>query len=156
MIVHAKISALKASRWYEYGARFAFGGITTLIAGVIGDRYGPETGGLFLAFPAIFCASATLIETHERKRKKEHGLDGYRRGTDAAALDASGGSLGRHWPRRLWVDGLAAGARSFAHVARHRVHYMGRRIDCELAPAPDFPSLPKVILRSNRSSVLVT
>ena len=67
--------------------------MTTLIAGVIGDRFGPETGGLFLAFPAIFCASATLIETHERKRKKEHGLDGYRRGTDAAALDASGTAL---------------------------------------------------------------
>jgi hypothetical protein len=94
MIVHAKISALKQSRWSEYGARFAFGGFTTLIAGVIGDQYGPETGGLFLAFPAIFCASTTLIETHERKRKKEHGLDGYRRGTDAAALDACGAALG--------------------------------------------------------------
>ena len=94
MIVHAKISALKESRWYEYSARFALGGMTTLIAGVIGDRFGPETGGLFLAFPAIFCASATLIETHERKRKKEHGVDGYRRGTDAAALDASGAALG--------------------------------------------------------------
>jgi hypothetical protein len=77
MIVHAKISALNESRWYEYGARFALGGMTTLIAGVIADRFGPETGGLFLAFPAIFCASATLIEAHERKRKKEHGLDGY-------------------------------------------------------------------------------
>ena len=94
MIVHARISALKESRWYEYGARFALGGMTTLIAGVISDRFGPETGGLFLAFPAIFCASATLIETHERKRKKEHGVDGYRRGTDAAALDASGAALG--------------------------------------------------------------
>ena len=62
MVVHAKISALKQSRWYEYGARFALGGMTTLIAGVISDRFGPETGGLFLAFPAIFCASATLIE----------------------------------------------------------------------------------------------
>ena len=77
MIVHAKISALKESRWYEHDARFALGGMTTLIAGVIADRFGPETGGLFLAFPAIFCASATLIEAHERKRKKEHGLDGY-------------------------------------------------------------------------------
>jgi hypothetical protein len=28
--------------------------------------FGPETGGSFLAFPAIFFASATLIEKHER------------------------------------------------------------------------------------------
>src|ERR1700730_5598698 len=48
----------------------------------------------FLAFPAIFCASATLIEKHERERKQELGLSGYRRGTDAAALDAAGAGLG--------------------------------------------------------------
>jgi Protein of unknown function (DUF3147) len=94
MIVHAKLSALKESRWYEYLVRFLLGGMTTLLAGVIADWYGPETGGLFLAFPAIFCASATLIEKHERKRKQEFGLNGRRRGTDAAALDACGAALG--------------------------------------------------------------
>jgi hypothetical protein len=51
-------------------------------------------GGLFLAFPAIFCASATLSEKHERQRKTLRGLKGERRGTDAAALDASGAALG--------------------------------------------------------------
>jgi hypothetical protein len=94
MIIRVKLSALKESRWYEYLIRFVLGGATTVLAGVIADIYGPETGGLFLAFPAIFCASATLIETHERRRKRERSLEGHRRGTDAAALDAAGAGLG--------------------------------------------------------------
>ena len=94
MIVHAKFSALGESRWYEYLVRFVLGGLTTVVAGVVADLYGPQMGGLFLAFPTIFCASATLIEKHERQRKKERGVAGQRRGTDAAALDASGAALG--------------------------------------------------------------
>jgi hypothetical protein len=94
MIVHAKFSVLGESRWYEYLVRFVLGGLTTMVAGVVADLYGPQMGGLFLAFPAIFCASATLIEKHERQRKKERGVAGQRRGTDAAALDASGAALG--------------------------------------------------------------
>jgi hypothetical protein len=49
---------------------------------------------LFLALPAIFCASATLIEKHEIRRKREAGLVGRRRGQQAAALDAAGAALG--------------------------------------------------------------
>jgi hypothetical protein len=60
----------------------------------VAQRYGPTTGGLFLAFPAIFCASATLIEEHERKRKEAKGLQGARRGQQAAALDAAGAGWG--------------------------------------------------------------
>src|SRR5262249_59410316 len=56
--------------------------------------FGPETGGVFLAFPAIFCASATLIEKHERERKEKAGLRGTRRGKEAAALDVAGAALG--------------------------------------------------------------
>jgi hypothetical protein len=33
-----------------------------MAAGLVADIFGPATGGLFLAFPAIFCASVTLIE----------------------------------------------------------------------------------------------
>jgi hypothetical protein len=42
----------------------------------------------------MLCASATLVQTHERRRKKEAGLTGDRRGADAAALDAAGAALG--------------------------------------------------------------
>ena len=97
MIVHVKFQALRQSKWSEYAIRFGLGGLTTVIAGIIADAFGPTTGGLFLAFPAIFCASATLIEKHERQRKQKKGLPGTCRGREAAALDASGtgwGSIG--------------------------------------------------------------
>src|ERR1700726_1646498 len=94
MVGRVKWSALKQGSWYEYGARLVLGGLGAGLAGAVAKLFGPEAGGLFLAFPAIFCASATLIEKHERERKQKLGLCGYRRGTDAAALDAAGAGLG--------------------------------------------------------------
>ena len=93
-MIHFKWSALKESRWYEYVVRFALGGLATCFAGLVANAYGPAVGGLFLAFPAIFCAGATLIETHERRRKREKGMKGARRGREAAALDAAGAGWG--------------------------------------------------------------
>ena len=63
-------SALTQGHWYEYLIRFGLGGVTTVLAGLIAVRWGPVIGGLFLAFPAIFPASATLVEKHEREKKK--------------------------------------------------------------------------------------
>lgn len=94
MIVRLNPSALRDIRWYQYAIRFALGGAMTVIAGLIASRFGPVVGGLFLAFPAIFPASATLIEKHERERKEKAGLSGARRGKEAAALDAAGTVLG--------------------------------------------------------------
>jgi hypothetical protein len=87
-------SSLKEGRWYEYLIRFALGGGATVFTGLISSGYGASIGGLFLALPAIFCASATLIEKHEIRRKRRAGLDGRRRGEEAAALDAAGAVLG--------------------------------------------------------------
>jgi hypothetical protein len=70
------------------------GGTVTVVGGVIAARFGRVVGGLFLAFPAIFPASATLIEKHVRERKEKKGLQGARRGREAAALDAVGAVLG--------------------------------------------------------------
>lgn len=94
MLVKLSPSALKQTRWYEYGVRFLLGGLATVLAGAIGARFGVAAGGLFLALPAIFCASATLIESHERRAKHKAGLSGRRRGQQAAALDAAGAGLG--------------------------------------------------------------
>lgn len=94
MLVRFSISSLKDSRWYEYVIRFALGGIATVFTGLISSRFGPAVGGLFLALPAVFCASATLIESHERRRKRQAGMAGERRGRQAAALDAAGAALG--------------------------------------------------------------
>jgi hypothetical protein len=94
MKIGIRPSAIRQTKWYEYLARFAFGGLITAITGLIASRFGPVVGGLFLAFPAIFPASATLIETHQRKRKKELGLDGRKRGREAASIDAAGAVIG--------------------------------------------------------------
>jgi hypothetical protein len=87
-------SSLKEGRWYEYLVRFALGGAATVFTGLVSSRYGAFIGGVFLALPAIFCASATLIEKHEIRRKREAGLAGERRGQMAAAIDAAGAALG--------------------------------------------------------------
>ena len=105
MLVKLSSSGLKQTHWYEYGVRFLLGGLATVFTGVMGARLGVAVGGLFLALPAIFCASATLIESHERRAKEKAGLSGRRRGQQAAALDAAGASLGS--------IGLAAFAATF-------------------------------------------
>lgn len=94
MRVSIHLSALRKTKWYEYIVRFVFGGAITVLAGLIAKKYGPVLGGLFLAFPAIFPASVTLIEKHERKKKKKAGIAKTIRGRQAAALDAYGAALG--------------------------------------------------------------
>jgi len=69
MIVKFELASVRETKWSEYGTRFVFGGIVTLLAGLVADRYGPSISGLFLAFPAIFPASASLIQKHQRERK---------------------------------------------------------------------------------------
>lgn len=93
MIIRLDTSTPRQTRWSEYVLRFVFGGLVTAAAGVIADKFGPSIGGLFLAFPAIFPASATLIEKHEREKKQRQGLNGTQRGRDAAALLATGSAL---------------------------------------------------------------
>src|ERR1700693_5932262 len=107
MTIKIDPSGLKQTKWHEYVLRFFAGGVITVVAGVIARKWGPGIGGLFLAFPAIFPASATLIEKHERQRKQKKGLHGEERGTDAAAIDALGsarGSVGL-----VAFNGLSAG-----------------------------------------------
>jgi hypothetical protein len=94
MRIEFDFSALQRTRWYEYALRFFFGGAVTVAAGLIAKQYGPIFGGLFLAFPAIFPASATLVEKHEIERKRKAGIIDNARGRKAAALDARGAALG--------------------------------------------------------------
>src|SRR5438270_2544455 len=94
MKVTVDLSALGKTKWYEYAVRFVFGGIVTVLAGLIAKNFGPGASGLFLAFPAIFPAGATLIEKHERERRQKAGLDGTEAARKAAAVDAAGGAMG--------------------------------------------------------------
>jgi hypothetical protein len=97
MLVKADISALKKASWMEYAVRFVFGGSMTVIAGLIAKHYGPELGGIFLAFPAIAPAAATMIDQHAKEDKQRAGFEGHTRGRKTAALDMFGtvwGSVG--------------------------------------------------------------
>jgi 4-hydroxybenzoate polyprenyltransferase len=87
-------SALCQTKWHQYAIRFIFGGCITVAAGLVASKFGPVLGGLLLAFPAIFPASATLIEKHEKERKEKKGLNGTVRGRQAASVDAAGSAMG--------------------------------------------------------------
>src|SRR3984957_16087318 len=63
--VQLNLPSLKETKPHEYAVRFLFGGLCTVLAGLIAERFGPGIGGLFLAFPAIFPAGTSLIESHE-------------------------------------------------------------------------------------------
>jgi hypothetical protein len=93
-IVGVETSALHGGRWREYVVRFVFGGMVTAVTGLIAKKWGPGVAGLFLAFPAIFPAGATLIEKHEKEKKKKAGMDGTARGRAAASVDAAGAAMG--------------------------------------------------------------
>jgi hypothetical protein len=94
MIVRLQLSVLRQSRWYEVVLRILFGGIATVLTGLIAKSSGPVVAGLFLAFPAIFPATATLVEKHTKERRRKAGLDGSLRAADVVAIEARGATLG--------------------------------------------------------------
>jgi Protein of unknown function (DUF3147) len=94
VLVKVDFSSLRGVKWHEYLTRFVLGGLVTIATGLIAKEWGPVTGGLFLALPAIFPASATLLEKHEREKKRRAGIAFTLRGRLAAALDARGAAMG--------------------------------------------------------------
>ena len=91
MKITADFQTIRTMRWHEFILRFLFGGLVTVLAGMIAEEYGPKIGGLFLAFPAILPASITLVEKHTRSRKGYHSAQ---RARGAAALDSAGAAIG--------------------------------------------------------------
>jgi hypothetical protein len=94
MIVRLQLSALRQTRWYELVLRLLFGGIATVLTGLIAKSSGPAVAGLFLAFPAIFPSTATLVEKHTKERRRKAGLDGALRAADAVSIEARGATIG--------------------------------------------------------------
>src|SRR5271163_3257084 len=92
-MIDASLGSLRDIQPNDYTIRFLFEGLCTVVAGWIAKRWGPEIGGLFLAFPAIFPAGASLLERHERDKKQKAGFDGTR-GRVVAGIDAIGASIG--------------------------------------------------------------
>lgn len=94
MIVKFKLSALRRTRWYEVVLRIIFGGLATVGTGLVAKECGPVVGGLFLAFPAIFPATATLVEKHEKEKKRKAKINAIDRARNAVALEARGTAMG--------------------------------------------------------------
>jgi hypothetical protein len=92
--IKIRLAALAETSWKEYLVRFCLGGFITVTTGLIAHRFGPSIGGLFLAFPAIFPATATLIATREKEKKQLYGMNGTSRGRLAAGIEARGTALG--------------------------------------------------------------
>ena len=94
MKILINLAALRQVKWYEHCTRFLLGGLISVVAGLVAKSFGPTVGGLFLAFPAIFPASATLIDKHEREKKQRAGIMMTIRGRLAVGLDARGAAMG--------------------------------------------------------------
>jgi hypothetical protein len=94
MKIRVDTDGLQDTKWYEYALRFFFGGVMTVAAGIVAKQFGPTAGGLFLAFPAIFPAGATLIDKHEKEKKVRAGFQPGYRGKYAVALEAAGATMG--------------------------------------------------------------
>lgn len=94
MRIEFDTSALRRTKWYEYLVRFLVGGSVTVLAALVAKRFGAGIGGLFLAFPAIFPATATLIASHEERKKAEAGKHGTVRARKLAGADAAGAAMG--------------------------------------------------------------
>jgi hypothetical protein len=75
-----KPSEVRRHKVKDYFIRFCFGAAISLVAGIIGMKFGPKVGGVFLAFPAILPASLTLIQQES--------------GKEEAAIDSEGAILG--------------------------------------------------------------
>ncbi len=94
MNISVSLSGLAQTKPLEFVLRFVFGGVVTALAGLIATQFGPVVGGIFLAFPSIFPATATLIEKHEAKKKKREGMHGRYLAKCAAGADAAGAAMG--------------------------------------------------------------
>jgi hypothetical protein len=92
--ISVDFSALRRTKWHQFALRFMFGGIICVLAGLISQKYGPGVGGLFMAFPAIFPASATLLENEEKEKKERVGLHGSISARKVAGVDAAGAAMG--------------------------------------------------------------
>ena len=70
MRISVDFGKLKMTTPREYISRFVFGGLVTMFATLIANRFGPVVGGLFLAFPGILPTGLTLTEKHVVEKKR--------------------------------------------------------------------------------------
>lgn len=78
------LARLKQAKLKDYAIRFAFGGVISVIAALLGHWITTRFGGIFTAFPAILLASLTLIGEHDGREQSAEDAEGGVAG--AAAL----------------------------------------------------------------------
>jgi hypothetical protein len=66
---------IRKPQWKALAVRFAFGAAIALAAALVGLRFGPRYGGVFLAFPAVLPAALSMIEKKEGKARAD--VDAY-------------------------------------------------------------------------------
>jgi hypothetical protein len=107
------------------------------VVGLVAGHYGPELGVLFLAFPAIAPATATLLDQHVKKERESAGFEGHTRGRKTGAVDMFGtvwGCVGLFaFALVIWLMGLAHGAWLVYRWQRLRVRRCA--VDVEAATA---------------------
>jgi hypothetical protein len=107
MNVSFNLGALATTKWYEYLVRFASGGAITVTAGILAKHFEPVFGGLFLAFPAIFPAGATLVAKHETPEETECGNRNLARASGRCDGRSRSG-VGKRWPGCFRANRLEA------------------------------------------------
>jgi hypothetical protein len=118
--------------WWEYAVRFVFGGVITVITGLLATYIGPAFAGMFLAFPAILPASVTLVKQHDGRKKAADEARGSRIGAiGLLAFALTVGLTAESWPAAA-VLAIATGAwltlslALWAVVYGHRPEISGR------------------------------
>ncbi|HEY4358525.1 MAG TPA: DUF3147 family protein [Acidobacteriaceae bacterium] len=97
MRLKLQLTSLRETTPMEYAKRFLFGGLVTVLASLVAEKWGPIVGGLFLAFPGIFPASISLVEKHKIQREaaeSKYGIVAARREASVEAAGASAGAFG--------------------------------------------------------------
>jgi hypothetical protein len=94
MHISVDFAKLRMTTPADYISRFVFGGLVTVAATLIANRFGPVVGGLFLAFPGILPPGLTLTEKHVVEKKAHSGGSGTRFGRAEASVEAAGASAG--------------------------------------------------------------
>ena len=74
--VALNLGAVREARPRDYAVRFAFGAAISVAAGLVGLRFGPKVGGLFLAFPAVLPAALSLIESKDGEGPADADMQG--------------------------------------------------------------------------------
>jgi Protein of unknown function (DUF3147) len=95
MRVRVDPTPLRQTRWQGHLLRFVLGGLVTVATGLVAKGFGPNVGGMFLAFPAIFPVGLAMIERlQDRQVGRGARGDRARRAAIAEAVGAVAGSVG--------------------------------------------------------------